>query len=394
MTELRTLTKASSFATARDVIHQTDDLTVEDMCAATAIAAPTGAESNRGTWFAGRLAEYGLSAEVDDVGNVIAVAPSADPDAPWVVVASHLDTVFRAGTVLDIRRSDGRIAAPGISDNSRGLAGLLAIARGLQRAGWPAGAPIAFIGTVGEEGAGDLRGAKHFVARNRDRIGSFIALDGAGAHRIIRAGVGSRRLRVTFTGPGGHSWSDWGNPNAIHAAGAAIARLAALELPKEPRTTLSVGRIGGGTTVNAIPSETWLEIDLRSEELAPLQELERRVREILATSATGEQRGSLAMTCDIEVFGDRPAGSTPADHPLVRLAEDATRAIGFSPELASSSTDANVAMAAAIPAIAIGAGGEAGGTHTEQEWYENDGGVAGVERALMIVLGAAGVVVG
>jgi tripeptide aminopeptidase len=390
MTDVQAVRATSAFAAARAVIHDTDSATIQDMLDATQIAAPTGAEAERGQWFTRRLAEYGLSARTDEVGNVCAISPAAAADEPWVVIASHLDTVFAAGTPLDVRSDGGRLLAPGISDNSRGLAALLAIARALHVAGWPTRAPIAFVATVGEEGAGDLRGAKHFVARESQRIGTFIALDGAGATRIIHAGVGSRRLRITFRGPGGHSWSDFGNANMIHATSSAIAELAELPLQETPRTTLSVGRMGGGTSVNAIPAETWFELDLRSEALPPLQQLEEAVRDVLRRTVAAQGGAGRGVSCDIEVFGDRPAGATDPQHPLVRLAQDATRALGDVPQLTSSSTDANVPMAAGIPAIAIGAGGDAGGTHTLQEWYENEGGAAGVERALLIAMGAAG----
>jgi tripeptide aminopeptidase len=381
---------SAAFATARACVHGTDAETVADMQAAAAIAAPTGAETQRGRWLAGRLHALGLATEVDDVGNVIAATPAADPAAGEIVVASHLDTVFDAATDLTLHARNGRLAAPGISDNARGLAGLLAIARALDAAGWPTRAPVVLVGTVGEEGAGDLRGAKHYIAQRGSRAGAFIALDGAGASRIIHAGVGSRRLRVTFTGRGGHSWADWGEPNAVHAAGRAIAALCDLQLPAEPRTTLTVARMGGGTSINAIAAEAWLEIDLRSEQGPPLQALEQRVRDAVQRAAAAESATSATVACDIVVFGDRPPGATPPSHPLVRLAEDATRAVGLTPELTSSSTDANVAMAAALPAIAIGAGGTAGGMHTTAEWYENEEGHLGIERALLLILAAAG----
>jgi acetylornithine deacetylase/succinyl-diaminopimelate desuccinylase-like protein len=374
---------------ARTRIRETDEQTLADMAAVCAIAAPSGAEAARGRWLADRLHELGLQTATDEVGNVSAVTPAADPGAQRVVVASHLDTVFPADTRLDVSRRGGRLEGPGISDNARGLAGLLALARGLHAAGWPTLRPLVLLGTVGEEGAGDLRGAKHFVARHGDEVAAFIALDGAGAARIITEGVGSRRLRVTLRGPGGHSWSDWGAPNAIHGVGRAVAALAELSLPATPRTTLSVGRVGGGTSINAIPGEAWLEVDLRSEATNALEELERAVRDRIERARRAEAR-TRELDLAIEVFGDRPAGSTPRDHALVRAAITATRAIGLDPELASSSTDANVAMAAGIPAIAIGAGGDAGGTHTLREWYDNAGGIAGIERALMIVLAAAG----
>ncbi|MGH7447808.1 MAG: M20/M25/M40 family metallo-hydrolase, partial [Longimicrobiales bacterium] len=265
MAEPTVVTASGAFETARARIRATDDVTLEHMCDVTRIPAPSGREAERGRWFADRLHELGLGPMTDAVGNVHAVTPCADVHAKALVIASHLDTVFAGTTALDIRRDGDRLTGPGISDNARGLAGLLALARGLLAAGWPTARPVAFVATVGEEGAGDLRGVKHYIARNGDRIASFIALDGAGAARIITAGVGSRRLRVTFRGPGGHSWSDWGAPNATHAVGRAIASLTSLRLPAAPRTTLSVGSIGGGTSINTIPEEAWFELDLRSE---------------------------------------------------------------------------------------------------------------------------------
>jgi tripeptide aminopeptidase len=389
MADSMAVAASRAYETARSRILETDELTLRHMCDAARIAAPSGREGARGRWFADRLHELGLAPVTDSVGNIIAHTPAADTSASRLVIASHLDTVFAADTELDVRRDGDRLTGPGISDNARGLAGLLALARGLHAAGWPTDRPVALVATVGEEGAGDLRGVKHYIARHGDRTAAFIALDGAGAARIITAGVGSRRLRVTFRGPGGHSWSDWGVPNAIHAAGRAIASLVSLQLPAAPRTTLSVGRIGGGTTINAVPGEAWFEVDLRSEALAPLQDLEVAVRDHIERARRGEAR-TREMQVEIAVFGDRPAGRTSESDPLVRAAIAATRDIDLAPELDSSSTDANVPMAAGIPAIAIGAGGDAGGSHTLREWYENRGGPAGLERALRIVLETAG----
>lgn len=390
MADATAVAGSPAYDTARARILETDELTLKHMCDAARIAAPSGTEGARGRWFADRLHELGLAPMTDSEGNIHAVAPAADPAAKRLVIAAHLDTVFDAATKLDIRRDGDRLTGPGISDNARGLAALLALARGLHAAGWPTAAPVAFVATVGEEGAGDLRGVKHYIARSAEHTAAFIALDGAGAARIITAGVGSRRLRVTYRGPGGHSWSDWGMPNAIHAAGRAIAALTSLQLPAAPRTTLSVGRIGGGTTINAVPAAAWLEIDLRSEALAALQDLERSVRDHIERARRAEAR-SHEMEVDVEVFGDRPAGRTAESDPLVQAAVNATRYLGLEPQLASSSTDANVPMAAGIPAIAIGAGGDAGGTHTLQEWYDNRGGPVGIERALRIVLETAGI---
>jgi tripeptide aminopeptidase len=390
VSELNTVMSSAAFDTARAVIRDTDELTLAHMMEVTRIPAPLHGEAERGRWLAARLGDAGLETATDSSGNIIAVTPSVEPERRRIVVAAHLDTVFSVDTPLDVRRDGHRLTGPGISDNARGLAGVLTLARALAAAGWPTRLPIAFVGTVGEEGAGDLRGAKHYMAEHAGRTAAFIALDGAGARRVINAGVGSRRLRVTYTGPGGHSWSDWGTPNAIHAAGRAIASLLRLDLAAEPRTTLSVGRIGGGTSINAIAGAAWLELDLRSEARAPLLELEARVRAALGQAAAKEGGATRAIGCEVAVFGDRPAGTTPASQPLVRMAEDATRAVGLTPQLASSSTDANVAMAAGIPAIAIGAGGDAGGTHTTGEWYDNTDGPAGLERALLVLLAAAG----
>lgn len=389
MPSLDLVTRSSAWAHASALLRETDDETVRDMCDATAIPSPTGHEARRGTWFAGRLRELGLHPEQDEAGNVFAVTPAAQPGARRLVVASHLDTVFSADTDLTLKRDGERILAPGISDNSRGLAALLALGRALRAAGWPLHQPLVMLGSTGEEGAGDLRGVKHYFSGHADETASFIALDGAGAERIINVGVGSRRLRVEFEGPGGHSWSDWGAPNAVHAVSRAINELASLTMPASPRTTLSVGRIGGGTSINSIPSNAWFEVDLRSEGMAQLQELEREVRRIIDEARRAEAATS-HMTVAVTVFGDRPAGSTPADHPLVLAAREATAAIGLKPEFASSSTDANVPMSLRIPAIAIGAGGDAGGMHTTGEWYDNHGGAAGIERALLTVLQVAG----
>jgi tripeptide aminopeptidase len=370
-------------------IRETDEETLADMLHVARIAAPGGAEAARAAWLSQRLREHGMEPRIDDVGNVLATSHTGA--VRGIVVMAHLDTVFPADTTLDVQRDATRLRGPGIADNARGLAGMLALARALGAAGWPNRAPITFVGSVGEEGAGDLRGAKHFVRTHAARTAAFIALDGAGTDRVIHAGVGSRRLRVHWSGPGGHSWSDWGAPNAIHAAGRAIGRLTALPLPARPRTTLSVGRIGGGTSVNTIPAASWFELDLRSESAAALRALEGAVRAALAATAREEGGAAARLRWNVDVFGDRPAGATPVDDPLVRLALAATRAVGLEPELASSSTDANIAMAAGIPAIAIGAGGDAGGTHTTAEWYDNATGPLGLERALRIVLGAAGI---
>jgi acetylornithine deacetylase/succinyl-diaminopimelate desuccinylase-like protein len=252
---------------------------------------------------------------------------------------------------------------------------------------------VIFAATVGEEGAGDLRGVKHLFARLDETPSACIALDGAGDDRIVHRALGARRLRVTFHGAGGHSWAAFGTPNPVHAAGATAAKLAALPLPRTPRTTLSVCRIGGGLSVNAIPDEAWLEIDLRSSSPDVLtrcaSEIELAVRAAAREENARRAPSTMPLTFAISTIGDRPCGELPADHPLVAAAADATRAIGRSPELATASTDANVPISLGVPAIAIGAGGRGGGVHTAGEWYDNTDGTLGVARALTVVVAAA-----
>lgn len=384
---------------ARRIVHETDDETMRDLIEIVQIAAPTFGETARGEHIAERFHTLGLATvERDAVGNVLARLPGsrAETGEP-VVLAAHLDTVFPDGTDLSVRPEGDRIYAPGIADNARGLAALLAVARALVRAEARPVRPIVFVATVGEEGSGDLRGVKHLFreASRWRQAKAFITLDGTGCNRIVHRGVGSRRLRAVVTGPGGHSWADWGAANPIHASGTAVAGLARLTPPRQPRTSLTVGRIGGGTSINSIPADAWFELDLRSESSAVLEELESHARDIIvgAVKETNRRRreGSSPVELAIRVIGDRPGGETPPGTALVRAARTATRMIGDAPELIGSSTDANVPMSIGIPSIAIGAGGISGGSHTKDEWYANQRGSEGIERALLTVVGVAGV---
>ena len=362
--------------------------------AVTGIAAPTGQEGERGAWIARRFLDLRLaSVRVDDAGNVIGRRPGTSGEAP-VVVCAHLDTVFPRETDLRVRRDGNRLVAPGIGDNGRGLAAMLALAEEIDGTRLCTRRPVDFVATVGEEGIGDLRGAKHFFASVDEEPALAIALDGAGDERVVHRALGSRRYRVSFHGPGGHSWAAYGVPNAVHAAARAAARLAALTLPTVPRTTLSVGRIGGGISVNAIPEEGWLEIDLRSTSTRALVKYDGEIRAIAARAAHEENEsrtpGTQPLKVALEIIGDRPCGETPAEHPLVVSALEATGLFGRDAELATASTDANVPISRGIPAIAIGAGGRGGDAHTPGEWYDNVDGWLGVARALTIVVSAAG----
>jgi acetylornithine deacetylase/succinyl-diaminopimelate desuccinylase-like protein len=382
---------------ANESIDASDGETLDDMRTAVRIPAPSFGEAERAAWLARRFAEVGLDdVATDAAGNVLGRHAANGTAAAPVVVAAHLDTVFPADTELRVVEEHGRILAPGIADNARGLAALLAVARAFRAGDIVTHRPVVFCGTVGEEGVGDLRGVKHLFRAGAPwrECAAFIALDGTGRRRIAHRAVGSRRLRAQLLGPGGHSWADRDAPNPIHTLAAAVTRLVAMRLPGPGASSLSVGRIGGGTSVNAVPAAAWLEIDLRSEEGAALAELESRARAILDTAvqdANGARaRETAPLRIDVSVIGDRPNGETPATSRLVRAARAATRAIGERPELVASSTDANVPIALGIPAIALGAGGDSGSTHTLAEWYSNDGGPDGIRRALLTLVAVAG----
>lgn len=351
------------------------------------IPAPTGAESERARWVADRFNTAGLQASRDDAGNVVARAPGAYAEAP-VVVCAHLDTVFPEGTSLAIRRNGTRITGPGICDNGRGLAVMLTLARVVQRCGTGFARPVEFVATTGEEGAGDLRGAKFYFA-NAARPFAVIALDGAGDERIVNTALGSRRFRISFRGPGGHSWAAFGVANPVYAAARAASALANLRPAGMSRSALTVSRIGGGLSINSIPEDAWLEVDARSTSEATLARLERDIRDIAAAAATAENQrraaGSEPMSYATERIGHRPGGQTTEDSPLVVAAIEATRLVGRTPELTTASTDANAAMQAGTPAIAIGGGGRGGDAHSSREWFDNTAAAAGVERALTII---------
>jgi acetylornithine deacetylase/succinyl-diaminopimelate desuccinylase-like protein len=311
-----------------------------------------------------------------------------------VLVCAHLDTVFPEGTAVEVARDGRQLAGPGIVDNSRGLAAMLALAETVDGISLRTRRPIIFAATVGEEGVGDLRGAKHLFAHLALLPAACIALDGAGDDRIVHRALGARRFRVTFQGAGGHSWASFGVPNPVHAAGVAAAKLASLPLPRVPRTTLSVCRIGGGISVNAIPEEAWLEIDLRSSCSTTLDGCTAEIHHVVRAAAREENvrrtPGTSPLTVTVTTIGDRPCGELPREHPLVRAAAAATYAIGRTPELVTASTDANIPISLGVPAIAIGAGGRGGGVHTPGEWYDNTDGTLGVARALTVLVAAAG----
>ncbi len=389
---------------ARHHLERTEEVTLARQAALSAVPAPTGAEGRRAARVAELFREVGLrDVLVDEVGNVHgwfggdSLTVAGDGSAP-VVLAAHLDTVFGPEVDVAVERRDARLEGPGISDNARGLAALVAVAGAFVAARVPAARPILFAATVGEEGSGDLRGVKHLLngKSDGDTPAAFIALDGAGLERVVHRALGSRRYHITYRGPGGHSWAAFGVANPANGVGRAAALLADLPTSTAPRTTCAVVRLGGGTGLNSIPQEAWLDLDLRSEDPKALAQLDVTVRAALDRALEDENRrravGTAPLRLEIQLLGDRPCGITPRAHPLVQAAVAANRALGRDAELASASTDANVPIARGVPAIALGAGGKAGDAHLATEWYDNADGALGLVRALLVTAAVADVV--
>ncbi|MEJ7809139.1 MAG: M20/M25/M40 family metallo-hydrolase [Gemmatimonadaceae bacterium] len=392
---LRSLWRRPAVAAARAALAARHDEIVRTQIVISEIPAPTGEEATRAGWIEARFRALGLAGvRRDAAGNVIARRPGA-AGGPAVVVCAHLDTVFPRDVAVRVRRAGGRLVGPGIGDNGRGLAAMLALAEAIGGPGLRTRIPVDFVATTGEEGSGDLCGAKHLFADSAREARAAVILDGAGDERIVCRALGSRRYRISYRGVGGHSWTAFGTPNAVHAAAIAAARLAALPLPQHPRTTLTVGRMGGGISINAIPEDGWIEVDLRSSSAQMIARFDHEVRAAAHAAELEENaRGALGappLTVDVRVIGERPGGETPPEHALVTAAAAATRFVGREPELATASTDANVPISLGIPAIAIGAGGRGGDAHSVAEWFEDADGARGVERALAVVLAAAGV---
>ncbi len=381
---------------ARAFIERSDEATLGRQAALSAIPAPTGAEGARGARVADMLGGIGLQdVHVDDVGNVRGWYNNGGSGA-CVILSAHLDTVFGPELDVSVARRGARLEGPGIADNARGLAALVTIGEALVRARVDTRRPVLLAATVGEEGSGDLRGVRHLFGPSAHppiHPSAFIALDGAGIERIVHRALGARRYRVTYRGPGGHSWAAFGVPNPAHAIGRAIDRIAGLPAHHSPRTAHSVVRIGGGTSLNSIPQEAWFDLDLRSEERSALEKLDDEMQAAVTHALNEENRkripGTAPLSVDIRRVGERPSGLTPRTHPLVQTAVAATRAVGHDHQLACASTDANVPIALGVPAVALGAGGRAGDAHLPTEWYENDKGALGIVRALLVTAAMA-----
>ena len=373
---------------AVEAVRADDPRTLREQLLLASTPAPPFHEAERGRVMARLLEESGAGEPwVDEEGNVLAWLGPQGP-AP-VVVSAHLDTVFPASQEIAFRQEGDRWIGPGICDDARGLAALLALVRALARLPGRPGYPLLLAASVGEEGVGDLRGVRYLFGPQGtapDARG-FISLDGAGVGRVIASGVGSRRFRASLSGPGGHSWVDWGRVNPIQILARGLAGFD--RIPLGAGSTVNVGRVEGGTSVNAIPTDVWVEYETRSEresELARIEDALTAALEAAVSDANRDGPAGLGAVLDIQRIGRRPAGITPPDTQLVRAAVAATRTVAGSAELAASSTDANLPMSLGIPAITLGAGGEAGEAHTPREWYRNDKGPEGVLRALLTLL--------
>jgi tripeptide aminopeptidase len=369
------------------------DSITEEQIKICSIPAPPFGEKQRADYLSRRFREIGLDdVHIDAEGNCIALRRGRSLP-PLLVVSAHLDTVFPLGTDVTVRRVAGKLLAPGISDDGCGLAALIAVARALAAARIETEGSLLFVGTVGEEGAGNLRGVRHLLSNGpwAGRVDAFLSFDGAGLDCITNVALGSRRYRVGLRGAGGHSWADFGAPNPLHALGRAISRLACYPAPREPRTTFNVGRIEGGASVNAIPMEAVMEVDLRSASEGELFRLDAFFRRAVRESADDEngirRKDDLPLEVKLELLGERPSGETPAHSPIVELAQEATRAVGSTARLDQASTDSNVPISMGIPAITLGAGGISGNLHTTDEWYDPRDREAGLRRALLVILG-------
>jgi len=399
-TTIQRILSSGPFRRAAEVLALEHDRTVADIIALTEIESPSYTETVRArTWFEMAKA-HGLSdLEIDAEGNVTGIRRGIG-NGPLVCVAAHLDTVFPAGTNVKVRREGTKLFAPGVGDDTRSLAVLLAWVRAMDAAGIETRADILFVADVGEEGTGDLRGMRHLFQRGRykDRISGFITVDSPNMERIITGGIGSKRYRVTFKAPGGHSYGAFGVVNPLFAMADAISRLGRVPVPSRPRTTYCASVTGGGTSINSIPNAVWTEFDLRSESIPELERLERRFQEIVHASVAAENdiRSTRhgAVTVDIVKIGDRPAGHTSETHELVRFARAAIEAKGFEVGYAASSTDANIPMSMGIPAIKIGSGGSGAREHSLDEWIdvEPTNSLRGMEAGLATLLAVAGVV--
>lgn len=360
----------------------------------TEIPAPSFQEEKRAVAVKSLLAAEGLSVHTDKIGNVAGELRGVN-DTEVVLVTAHLDTVFPAETDIKVRHEGDQLIAPGISDNGTGLAGLLALARAIHAAGIQPQRTIVFAANVGEEGEGNLRGMRALIDAYRPKLRAVIVLDGSGIDHVTTRALASRRVEVVITGPGGHSWSDFGMPNPINALVRGSVRFINTRIPATPRTTFNLGQVEGGTSVNSIPYEAKLKVDLRSESEDEIVRLEAALRDSIAAGVKDEMDNARDRTKGklewrVNLIGSRPGGDLPADSALLVALRAADDYVGNNSRIERSSTDANIPLSLGIDAIAIGAGGNGGGAHSLQEWYQPAGREIGLKRAMLTLLAVSG----
>lgn len=374
-------------------LQEDQDQMMKDLLELVQIPAFSNHERQKAEAMRDKFAALGLQdVHMDEVDNVFGTLPGAG-DGPKIMMAAHTDTVFPLDTPLAPQKKDGIWYAPGINDDTHGLADLLTMIRAIKASGLVFAGDIVFCANVGEEGLGDLRGVKHIFRQPND-IAAFVSLDTPTLGGIVHRATGSSRYRVTFRGPGGHSFADFGRPSAIHAMGRAIARIADFQVPDAPKTTFNVGVVKGGTSVNTIAAESSFLLDIRSDspkELARLEgEAEAAIKAaVAAENRRGTQQGAVAA--EIQQVGSRPAGTQADDCQIVRIAQTACRALGIEPELRDeTSTDANIPISLGIPALSVGRGGREGGVHTTGEWFDPTKAWLGPQKDLLMLLLMAG----
>jgi tripeptide aminopeptidase len=374
------------------------------------IPAPPFGESARGAWLAERFREVGLDdVRIDDVGNVFGVHPGfteAGFGQRYIALSAHIDTVFPASTPLNIRQQGSRLYGPGVSDNGAGATAMLAIAALLRAVRLRHSLPFVFIGNVGEEGEGDLRGMRHIFStpRWKDSIAYSVVLDGAGSDTIVAEALGSRRFEVIVRGPGGHSWSDFGAPNPIVILSRAVDTFTSTPVPTTPKTTFNIGVIRGGTSVNSIPESASMKVDIRSTSMAEMERLEQTLRLALnravedetmaAEMRSPQQRRPSGVNCEVVAIGNRPAGELAVGSRILHVIRAVDAQLNNAAQVQRASTDANIPLSLGFEAIAIGGGGSGGGAHTLQEWFDSNGRELGLKRILLAMLALAGAGVG
>ncbi len=398
---VRRIRSGDGYRVASGFLDRDYDRFVRELITLTEIPAPPFKERVRAAAYLELLKDAGLAAvEQDDEGNVMGVwRGSAPAGGPMLAVLAHLDTVFPEGTAVKVKKTGTRLEAPGIGDDTRGLAVMLSVVRAMRAAGLTTRDDILFVGNVGEEGEGDLRGVKYLLSKGRykARIRQFVSIDGAGEQRAVVTGaVGSLRYRVAFKGPGGHSYGAFGVVNPAFAMGDAIQRFSKIAVPAHPKTTFNVGVVGGGASVNAIPADVFMDVDMRSESPAELKRLDTAFRQLVADAVAAENSARSSaqgrITADLKLIGDRPSGATAVDSMLVQTTAAVIRAFGATPSFTASSTDANFPISLGIPAITIATGGDGGRAHALDEWTDVDksAAVKGAEVVLTLLLAVAG----